>query len=70
MANPVTIFEIAGKKEDSICDFYSSLFEWDINQDDDCGNYIIVDFENTFTLFQMGEGTSPLRFAFCESMAV
>ena len=40
MANPVTIFEIAGRKEDSICDFYSSLFEWDINQDDDCGNSI------------------------------
>ncbi len=40
MANPVTIFEIAGKKEDSLCDFYSSLFGWDINQDDDCGNSV------------------------------
>ncbi len=40
MANPVTIFEIAGKKEDSLCDFYSSLFGWNINQDEDCGNSV------------------------------
>ena len=40
MANPVTIFEIAGKKEDSLCDFYSNLFNWDIVQDEDCGNTI------------------------------
>lgn len=40
MGNPVTIFEIAGKKEDNLCDFYSSLFAWDINQDDDCGNTV------------------------------
>lgn len=40
MANPVTIFEIAGKKETSLCDFYNSLFDWDVNQDDDCGNYV------------------------------
>lgn len=40
MANPVTIFEIAGKKEDNLCDFYSSLFRWDIKQDDDCGNTV------------------------------
>lgn len=40
MANPVTTFEIAGKKEDSICDFYHTLFDWDINQDDDCGNSV------------------------------
>ena len=40
MANPVTMFEIAGKKESSICDFYSSLFGWDIKQDEDCGNTI------------------------------
>lgn len=38
MPNPVTIFEIAGKKEDSLCDFYGTLFDWTINQDDDCGN--------------------------------
>ena len=40
MPNPVTIFEIAGPKEDSLCDFYSSLFGWNINQDDDCGNTV------------------------------
>lgn len=40
MGNPVTVFEIAGKKEDNLCDFYSSLFGWDINQAEDCGNTI------------------------------
>lgn len=40
MATPVTMFEIAGKKEDGLCDFYGSLFGWDINQDDDCGNSV------------------------------
>ena len=40
MGNPVTIFEIAGKKEDNLCDFYSSLFQWDINTDEDCGNTV------------------------------
>ncbi len=40
MGNPVTIFEIAGKKEDNLIDFYSSLFQWEINQDDECGNTV------------------------------
>lgn len=40
MSNPVTMFEIAGKKEDSLPDFYGSLFEWKINRDEECGNDI------------------------------
>lgn len=33
MANPVMWFEIAGKNGKELCDFYQTLFEWDVNEE-------------------------------------
>ena len=41
MGNPVVHFEIAGKNTEELNDFYGSLFDWDIQKDND-GFYNII----------------------------